>query len=47
MLWHSPLAHLLAGNGAQVTALNLAGLGMAWDGNSQLLYVGTADYDGA
>jgi hypothetical protein len=36
-----------AGNGAQVTALNLAGLGMAWDGNSQLLYVGTADYDGA
>lgn len=36
-----------SGNGAQVTALNLAGLGMAWDGNSQLLYVGTADYDGA
>lgn len=34
-------------DGGQVTALNLAGLGMAWDGNSQLLYVGTADYDGA
>ena len=36
-----------AGNGTQAAALNLAGLGMAWDGNSQLLYVGIADYDGA
>jgi len=36
-----------SGNGAQVTTLNLAGLGMAWDGNSQLLYLATADYDGA
>ena len=31
----------------QVTALNLAGLAMAWDANSQLLYVGVADYDAA
>jgi hypothetical protein len=31
----------------QVTAINLAGLAMAWDANSQLLYVGTADYDAA
>ncbi len=30
-----------------MTALNLTGLTMAWDANSQLLYVGTADYDGA
>jgi hypothetical protein len=29
----------------QVTAVNLCGLSMAWDSNSQLLYVGTADYD--
>lgn len=34
-------------SGTQVTALNLAGLGLAWDANSQLLYAGTADYDGA
>ncbi len=34
-------------NGGQATALNLTGLGMAWDGKSQLLYVGVADYDGA
>jgi hypothetical protein len=33
--------------GTQVTALNIAGLAMAWDARSQLLYVGTADYDGA
>jgi hypothetical protein len=31
----------------QVTPLNLCGLSMAWDANAQLLYVGTADYDGA
>jgi hypothetical protein len=31
----------------QVNPVNLCGLGMAWDQNSQLLYVGTADYDGA
>ena len=31
----------------KVTALDLAGLAMAWDANSSLLYVGTADYDGA
>lgn len=31
----------------QVTPLNLCGLSMAWDANSQLLYVGTADYDSA
>jgi hypothetical protein len=31
----------------QVTALNLCGLAMAWDENGQLLYVATADYDGA
>lgn len=30
----------------KVTGLNLAGLSMAWDANSQSLYVGTADYDG-
>ncbi len=35
-----------ASGSTQVTALNLAGLGMAWDTTSQLLYVGTADYDG-
>jgi hypothetical protein len=33
-------------SGTQVTALNLAGLAMAWDSNSQLLYVGVADWDG-
>jgi hypothetical protein len=31
----------------KVTPLNLAGLSMAWDETSQLLYVGTADYDGS
>ncbi|MGB8539055.1 MAG: IPT/TIG domain-containing protein [Acidobacteriaceae bacterium] len=31
----------------QVTPLNLRGLAMTWDNNSQLLYVGTADYDAA
>lgn len=31
----------------QVTAINLAGLAMAWDSESGLLYVGVADYDGA
>lgn len=31
----------------QVTPVNLCGLSMVWDQNSQLLYVGTADYDGA
>jgi IPT/TIG domain len=35
-----------ASGSTQVTALNLAGLAMAWDVNSQLIYVGTADYDG-
>lgn len=30
----------------QVTPVNLCGLSMAWDSNTQLLYVGTADYDG-
>lgn len=28
-----------------ITALNLSGLDLAWDANSSLLYVGTADYD--
>jgi hypothetical protein len=32
---------------AQVTALNLAGLALAWDSNHQLLYVGVADWDSA
>jgi hypothetical protein len=36
-----------ASGSTHVTALNLVGLAMAWDANSQLLYVGTADYDGA
>jgi hypothetical protein len=31
----------------QVTAIDLAGLAMAWDSNTHLLYVATADYDGA
>jgi hypothetical protein len=35
-----------SGSGTQVTAIDLAGLAMAWDANSALLYVGTADYDG-
>jgi len=30
----------------RVTAVDLAGLAMAWDANSSLLYVATADYDG-
>lgn len=30
----------------KVTALDLAGLALAWDASSSLLYVGTADYDG-
>jgi hypothetical protein len=30
----------------QVTILDIAGLAMAWDAGSGLLYVGTADYDG-
>lgn len=33
--------------GTQVTALNLAGLAMAWDSQSGLIYVGVANYDGA
>jgi hypothetical protein len=37
----------LSSDAAQVTALNLAGLAMAWDANSQLLYVGVADWDSA
>jgi hypothetical protein len=36
----------VSGSGPQVTPLELAGLAMAWDANSALLYVGTADYDG-
>ena len=36
-----------SGSSTQLTAINLAGLAMAWDANSGLLYVGTADYDGA
>jgi hypothetical protein len=36
-----------APSAAQMTAINLVGLSMAWDCNSQLLYVGTADYDAA
>jgi hypothetical protein len=31
----------------QVTALNLAGLAMAWDSQSGLIYVGVANFDGA
>lgn len=34
-------------NNLQVTPLNICGLSMAWDSNTQLLYVGTADYDPA
>ncbi len=33
--------------GPQVTALNLAGLAMAWDSQSGLIYVGVANFDGA
>ncbi len=36
-----------SGGSTQVTAIDLAGLAMAWDSNSQLLYVGIANYDGA
>jgi len=35
-----------ASGSTQVTPVNLCGLAMAWDANSQLLYVATADYDG-
>jgi IPT/TIG domain len=31
----------------QITPLNVSGLAMAWDANTELLYVGTADYDAA
>jgi hypothetical protein len=31
----------------EVTPLNVCGLSMAWDQNTELLYVGAADYDGA
>jgi hypothetical protein len=31
----------------KVTPIDLTGLAMAWDVNTSLLYVGTADYDGA
>jgi hypothetical protein len=46
-LTFSVLAAPVAGSTTQVTPMNLAGLGMAWDANDGLLYVGTADYDGA
>jgi hypothetical protein len=36
---------LPASGNTQITPLNLAGLSMAWDANSQFLYTGTADYD--
>ena len=36
-----------SGTSTPLTAIGLAGLAMAWDANSALLYVGTADYDGA
>jgi hypothetical protein len=36
-----------SGSSTQVNAIDLAGLAMAWDASSGLLYVGTADYDGA
>ncbi|MGA7521723.1 MAG: IPT/TIG domain-containing protein [Acidobacteriaceae bacterium] len=36
-----------ASGNTQITPLNLAGLSMAWDANSQLLYIGAADYDAA
>lgn len=35
------------GSGTQINALGLAGLAMAWEPGSGLLYVGTAEYDGA
>jgi hypothetical protein len=34
-------------NNTKVTAVDLAGLAMAWDPHSALLYVGTANFDGA
>jgi hypothetical protein len=36
-----------ASGNTQITPLNLAGLAMAWDANSQLLYVGVSDSDSA
>jgi len=38
---------LAASGTTDVIPENLCGLAMAWDANSQLLYVATADYDGA
>lgn len=38
---------LPASGSTQVIPLNLCGLSMAWDAGTQLLYVGTAAYDGA
>jgi hypothetical protein len=38
---------LPASGNTQITPLELAGLSEAWDANSGLLYVGTADYDSA
>lgn len=35
-----------ASQATQVTPMNLCGLSMRWDSSDQLLYVGTADYDG-
>lgn len=35
------------GSGTQISPVGLAGLAMAWDPSSGLLYVGTAEYDGA
>ncbi len=35
----------VSGSATQVNAINLTGLAMAWDPASELLYVGTADYD--
>jgi IPT/TIG domain len=37
----------VSGTSPQMTALNLSGLDFAWDAESDLLYVGTADYDAA
>jgi hypothetical protein len=36
-----------AGSGTQINPVGIAGLAMAWDPGSGLLYVGTAEYDGA
>src|SRR6185437_11900018 len=38
---------LPAAGTTQITPVNLCGLAMAWDESSKLLYVSTADYDGA